>query len=442
MRNSWVIIVLALLSTPALAGPEVVEVKSKNGLSAWLVQAPAQPIIAVNLLFKNAGSTTDPKGKEGRASLASALLTEGAAKRDALAFNTVLEAHAISLNAGVDDDVLRVSMKHLSEDKVLAFSLLADALAAPRMDRDALEREREATIAGLKQASQQPGWLLARSSAEGTFPLHSYARPASGTEASLARISRSDVLDYARAHLTRDNMILSVAGDITPEELTALMDTHFSTLPEKFTGEAAVKDANLPTTGTTKHTPLSIPQTMVRMVLPGLKRDDPDFMAAHVMNYILGDGSLNSRLGEEIREKRGLAYSVGASLEPMDHAGLLSIEFATRNDQAEDAIAVAKQTLTEFVEQGISEHELADAKQYLNGSFIMRLDSNAEIAGLLTLMQRYNLGKDYLDRREALINAVSREEVQKVAERLILPERLLVFTVGGESKKGAANAEP
>lgn len=415
----------------AVQAAEVKEVVSDSGIKAWLIEEHSLPLIAVRVAFEGSGNAYDPSGEEGTANMAAAMLTEGAGDMNEREWNEALESKAIEFNTAVNEDMLEVSMQSLSEYKGAAFSMLGLALSKPRFDSEAIDRTRRQMLSILKQAEQNPGYQLERSWKKIAYGDHAYGKSQIGTESSIHSISGSDLRSYAEDYLTRSNMLVSVVGDITPAELKTLLDQHFSALPKKYDPDGTMSDAKVSTADKPVVVPYDIPQTHVAFVLPGIKRDDPDYITAYVMNQILGgDGNLVSRLGNEIREKRGLSYYVFSHFEPLSYGGIWSGGFATRNEQARQATAVLRDTLERFVKDGPSESELASAKQYLIGSFAAKLDTNENLAAFLINMQHNKLGIDYLDKRNAMIDAVERKDVAAVAKRLLHPDKMLIVMVG------------
>jgi len=409
---------------------KVQEIKTKLGFTVWLVEEHSLPIVTVDIGFTGSGLAYDPDGKEGRTNMVSALLLEGAGERGAKAFNEALENDAIRLNAGANDDALHATMETLTEHKDIAFSLLADSLIRPRFDADAINRVRTKMQVILVEQSESPHYKLSRAWQENIYGTHPYARPGLGTKESLDALKVEDFRDYLRRYITRENIIISVVGDITPEEITALVDARFSELPASYAPDREVADIafpDKPDTVIVKHT---MPQTMVSFGLGGLKRDDPDYIAATIVNYMVGGSGLNSRLAREIRVKRGLAYSVRSQLDTRMHAGTWRGMFSTRNDQAKNALAAVHEVLVEYMKTGVSERELADAKAFLTGSFVLNLSSNVEVANFLTMMQIHKLGSDYMERRNDMFNAVTLADITRVSQRLIDPAKLRVVIVG------------
>jgi len=419
-----------LVPLAAHAATKVQEVVTPLGFRAWLVEEHSLPLVAIQLSFAGSGSAYDPKGLEGRANMVAALLMEGAGDMNSTAFNQALESRAIRLNVGVDEDSLGLILEALSESKEEAFGYMAMAATAPRFDDDAIERVRSQSLTVLKQQSQNPGYKAHRAWQQLAFGEHGYGQPAVGTPTSLPALERSDLKNFAANYLTRQNLLIAASGDITPEELSKLIDKHLGALPANYSPDKRLDEVMLPPGGG-KPTIITtdIPQTIVRFGLQGLKRDDPQYFTAHVMNHILGGAGLTSKLSAEIREKRGLAYSVQTYMNPLSRGAAWMGGFSTRNEKAGEAIAALEKTLRDFTQQGVSATELADAKRYLTGSFILSLDSNTAITQFLISMQENKLGIDYFDKRNALVEAVTAEGVKAMATRL-LPPGLIMVLVG------------
>lgn len=410
---------------------EVKEVVSDKGFKAWLVEEHSVPLFAVKISFKDSGNIYDPDGKEGRANMTAALLMEGAGDLDARAFSEALENFAIRMNTDVDEDFFNASLQSLSEHKDKAFYYLGLALSKPRFDESSITRVKSQTLSIIRDQESRPGYQLQRAWQEAAYGKHPYAKPASGTRESVEGLSRSQLQDYASRYLTRENIVISVVGDITPGDLKSLLDKHLSGLPEKYRPDSKVEDVALPAQAASKIVEFDVPQTMVTFGAQGLKRSDPDYFNAYIMNEILGGGSsLNSVLGKEIREKRGLAYAVSSGLLPMTHSATWRGGFATRNDQVNMAVDTLRATLKEFVERGPSDQEFKDTKEFVKGSFVLNLNSNEDIAAFLINMQVNQLGIDYLDKRNQLVDAVTKEGVEDAARRIADPEKLLVVMVG------------
>ena len=438
MRCFLFAVCLVMMASSAHA-TEVKEVVSSGGFKAWLVEEHELPLIAAKLVFTGSGTAYDPPKLQGRASMTAALLTEGAGDLDSNAFNRALEDNAIEMHFALDEDMLRASFVSLSQNKEKAFSYLAMALTKPRFDDSAIERVRSQALSTLLQQEKDPSYVLNRQWETMIFPGHPYSNPAIGTHDSVEAMSKNALQDFTHRFLTRENLVIAVVGDITPAELSKLMDAQLALLPEKYSPDVSLPEVSLPVQSKQVAVASDIPQTMVMFGTAGVKRTDPDYYAAYVMNHILGGGGLSCKLVKEIREKRGLAYSASSQLQPLQHSGIWLGEFATRNEKVDEAMTVLRDTLKDYAQNGPTDKELADAKTYLTGSFVLGLDSNADIANYLIGMQIYHLGKDYLDKRNSMIMAVTKEQAKQAAKKLVDPEHLQVVMVGkaqSESKGG------
>jgi zinc protease len=411
----------------ALAGT-IEEVRSAGGITAWLVREPAVPVISLEFSFEGGGGF-DPSGRKGVANMVSGLLDEGAGDLDSLTFQTRLEDKAIRLGFDSGRDTFSGSLKTLREHHVEAFGLLRLALSKPRFDTDAVERIRRQILVNLRSKEKNPNSIASRTWFAAAFPDHPYGLPHDGTVDSVTKITADDLRGFDKPALQRRGLKIGVVGDITAGELGPLLDKTFGELPEKGRDPATAKvvPAGLGRLQVVDH---NIPQSRVIFGAQGIARNDPDWYAAYVLNYVVGGSGLTSRLAEEVREKRGLVYSVYSYLYPLKQAELYMGGLGTRNEQVAEAIKVVRAELASIREQGISDNELKDAKTYLNGSFPLRLTSSGRIADLLVAIQRHNLGMDYIERRPQFINAVTMTDVRRVAKRLLSPEKLFFVVVG------------
>ena len=429
MRAAAPIALAAALAAAAPAGAvDIRRVVSPGGIEAWLVEERTVPMMSLRFAFRG-GSALDPPGKEGLAQLVSGMLNEGAGELDSHAYQKAIDNNAVRLGFDAGLDEFSGSIQTLTERREVAFELLALALADPRFDEDALERVRAQLLRGLERETQNANAIARRTWYREAFGDHPYARPPGGTLDGVRALARADLAAFARGHFVRDRLIVGAAGDIDAGTLGALLDSTFGALPAAGP-PFAVADAAPPENGRVVIEPLAQPQSVIVWGQRGLKRDDPDYYAAYVMNRILGGGGFSSRLYREVRTRRGLAYAVYSYLAPFDRAGLYLGGVATRNERAAETLAVVRGEFARMRDEGVTETELADAKIHINGSFPLRLDSNAEVAGILVAMQASGLGIDYLDRRAGLIDAVTREDIARVARALIDPESFTVVAVG------------
>jgi len=430
------LIVAACLVTtalPAAAEVTIQEVKSDKGITAWLVEDYSVPIVAIRFSFSG-GHTQDPAGKEGLSELMSGLFDEGAGDLDSDAFQTMLDDAGAEIRFGAGRDTIYGSMRMLAEKRDDALDLLELAVEKPRFDAAAVDRIRAQMVAGIVASAKDPDTEAEVKWAEALYGAHPYARPDDGTEKSLATITPDDLSAYHQAVFARDTLKVAVVGAIDAETLKRKLDELFGDLPEKSNLRPVTNvDLNL---GLEVRVDYDLPQTSLQLAYPGVSRDAPDFFAAYLMNHILGGGTFTSRLFDEVREKRGLAYSVGSSLVTNKYSSGLVISTGTRSDRAPETLQVMRDVIRRMAEDGPTEAELASAKKYVVGSYALNnLDTSTAIAATLLSLQEQGLGIDYIERREALIDAVTLDQVKAVSRKLLLAEPALL--VVGPAFKGS-----
>ncbi len=414
----------------------VQRVVSPQGVEVWLVEDHTNPILSVRFAFRG-GAAVDPVGKEGLARMVSALLDEGAGDLDSQAFQRKLEDLAVRLSFNTGRDTFTGRLRTLSKRRTQAFDLLRLALTAPRFDAESVERIRSQLIAGLKQELENPDSIASRALMVRLFPNHPYGRSVRGTLDSVKKIAIKDLQSFVKKRLARSNLIIGVVGDIRPDDLGKLVDRAFAGLP-KNASPATVTDVRPVTDGRTTVIKKSIPQSSIVFAQLGLKRNDPDFYTSFVLNHILGSGGFTSRLYLEVREKRGLAYSISTGLFPLDHAALIWGSSGTANGRAAETLKLVRAEWRRLAQKGVTAGELKDAKTYLTGSFPLRFTSTGRIASTLVSMQVNKLGLDYLDKRNGLIEKVTLNDVNRLAKRLLNPKKLSIVVVG--NPKGIKSA--
>jgi zinc protease len=420
------------------AGATTIErVVSPGGIEAWLVHERAVPLIAVDFAFAG-GAVQDPAGKAGTATLTASLLDAGAGDLDSAAFSDRLERKAIQMSFSAQRDTINGTMRTLTENRDEAFELLRLAVTAPRFDAKDVEINRAQILSLLRRETTSPSDIASRRWWETAFEGHPYGRPVKGTSDTVPSISIADLKTYTHRVLARQNLKIAVVGDIDAETLKVLLDRTFGALPQK---PELYPIANAAPSGLGRRIEVSldVPQTVVDFGGPGIPRQDPDFMAAYLINHILGGGSSDSRLYHEVREKRGLAYSVSDNLVWLDHAAVLLGGTATRADRAGETVDLIEKEIHHFADDGPTARELMEAKRYLNSAFVLNLDSSTKIAGLLVQLQLDGFGPDYFSRRSAMIEAVTLDDARRVAKRL-LDKGLLVTVVG--KPQGFASSKP
>ncbi len=427
MKRLFLTLSLLLAALPAHA-IDIQEVTSPGGLNAWLVEEHSIPFTALELRFRG-GASLDAPGKRGATNLMGALLEEGAGALDATAFAQARDALAATFSFDVDDDTLSVSAKFLTENRNEALSLLRTALLEPRFDADAIERVRAQVLANLRSRETDPHALAGNAFDALAYGTHPYGSYYGGTEDSVAALTRADLLAAADAVLARDRVIISAVGDITAEELGTALDTLLAGLPE--TGAPMPPDVPFGAMGGLTVVPFDTPQSVARFGHAGIAIDSPDFFPAYILNTILGGSGFNSRLMQEVREKRGLTYGIRTYLIAHDHSESILGAVSTVNPRMGETVEVIRAEWRRIAEEGVSADELDAAKKYLTGAYPLRFDGNGPIARILVGMQLNGYASDYPDTRNARIEAVTLDEINAVAARLYQPDALR-FVIAGQ----------
>lgn len=401
---------------------------SPGGLEVWHVESNVVPLIAVAFVFEG-GSAHDPVHKPGVAQMLARLLDEGAGEYNSDAFQERLAGRAIELSFNAGNDAIGGSLKTLVKHADEAFDLLRLALAEPRFDQDAIERVRAQTIAGLRYQQNDPGVMATRRFFEEGFAGHAYGRPTSGTPESVAAITRDDLVTLHQAIITRGRLKVAVVGAIDASHLSMLIDKAFGALPEA-RPLAVVEPTLLQKLGSRFVVDLDVPQSVIRFGTQGIAWRDPGFIPAYVLNHILGGGAFTSRLFQEVREKRGLAYSVGTSLVSYRSAAMTWGYTATKNERVGEALQVISDEIMRLKNEGPTDEELQKAKDYLIGSYALGFDTSTKIAHTMVQIAFEGLGVDYIARRNALVGAVTQEDIHTAAERIFGDGKMLTVIAG------------
>jgi zinc protease len=420
------LVLMPLASTPSHAAAKIQHLVTPGGIEAWFVQDATVPLIAMAYAF-GGGATQDPPGKPGVGNLVSDLLDEGSGELDSKTFHERLERRAIELGFSVSREYFRGSLRMLKDNKDEAFDLLRMALTSPHFERADVERIRSQVMSGLRRETSSPGALASRKFLQMAFGDHPYGRQAEGTLESVPNIEIADLKDYVRRVLARDGLRIAVVGDVDAATLGQLLDRTFGALPAKasLTPVADVAAARPPQRA---FIPLDVPQTTVMFGGPGFKRHDPDFMAGYIVNHILG-GGMSSRLYQDVREKRGLAYSIYEALLWMNHSALFIGNTGTRADRAGETVEAINKEIRRMAEDGPTGKELDEAKSYLKGSQMLSLDTSSKLASAMLQYQLDGLPIDYIEKRKALIDAVTLDDAKRAARRL-WGQGLLTVIVG------------
>ena len=415
------------LAPAAFAGNTITPLALGQKAQGLMIVDRAQPMVSLQLSFIYAGGVSDPTDQSGRANLAAQLLMDGAGEEDGQAFRQLLESKAIKLGAAASQDNLSVSLKTLSEQLPEAIRLLTLMLTQPRFESEALARKQEEIRTDLRQAAEDPDWVAGTTWAKKAYGNHPYARNLQGTEESVSALTRADVVAWHEQALSQDRLRIAAVGDVTAEKLSQLLQPLISALPES-SKLTIPTDAPAPPLGLA---PIvvekDIPQSVAVFGLPAIKRSDPDFYAAYLLNHILGGGSLVSRLSHAIREEKGLAYYAASSLSVANFSTVFMGSFATRNEQIDAAVAELESVLKRISAEGVTATELQNAKNYITGSFPLELDTQSERASYLLAIMLHQLGNDYLEKRNSYFHAVTLGQVNRLAKKLLSPLPLLVI---------------
>jgi zinc protease len=422
---AFVLLVIGVLPAGAIA---IKEVKSKAGITAWLVEDHTNPLIAMQYSFQG-GAANDANGKEGTAHFITGMLDEGAGDLDSAAFQAKRDELNMKMSFEANFDNFEGSFQTLTDKRDDSFALLKLALTKPRFDKEPLERVRDQFMVNARENEEEPDKISSRAWMVKAFDGHPYSRESEGTFKSLAAITSNDLRAMHKQLFTRKGLKVAVVGDIDEATLIRLLDETFGDLPNTDPPPAAqmIHVADKPETQTIAR---DIPQSIITFGHDGMLRSDPDFIPAYVASFVLGGGGFGSRLTEEVREKRGLTYGVSIGLYPFDRAGLVYGQLGTRNEKAGEALEIVKETMKKFAEEGPTANELAETKTYLTGSYALRFDSNAKIANQLLAIQQDNLGIDYVNHRNGLIEAVTLDQAKAQAKRISHPDKLIVTVVG------------
>ena len=427
----------ALAPMPSQAATKIQHLTSPGGIEAWFVQDATVPLIAMEYAFAGGGAQ-DPADKPGVANLVADLLDEGSGDLDSNTFHERLDRRAIELSFSATRDYFRGSLRMLRDNKDEAFDLLRMSLTSAHFNATDVERIRSQVISGLRRDTTNPNALAGRKFLEVAYGDHPYGRQVTGTLNSVPTIEISDMKDYVRRVLAKDTLKIAVVGDVDPATLGKLLDQTFGGLPAK-ANLVPVPDIAAAKPPQRAFVPLDVPQTVITFGGPGVLRHDPNFMAAYVVNHIVGGGGLSSRLYHEVREKRGLAYSVYEALLWMDHSALFIGNTGTRADRAGDTMDAIDKEIRRIAEDGPTQQELDEAKSYLKGSQMLALDTSSKLASGLLQYQLDKLPIDYIEKRNAIVDAVTLDDARKAAKRL-WSQGLLTVIVGRAPQAAAQPA--
>lgn len=404
-----------------------------NGLTVLVLEQHSLPLLQIHALVR-AGSAQDPPGKAGLANLVASLLDEGTATRTAKQIAQQIEFVGGTLAAMAGEDFTTASARVLKKDTELGFELLADILLHPAFPEAELRRVRSEILGEIASERDDPGQVAAKAFHQLVFEGHPYRWPVNGTEESVPKLTRGDLLGFFVREYLPNRTILTIVGDIRAEQARRLVARHFGSWKR---GAAPSRAADTPRPLGKQAVRLiekDLTQSTIMLGHVGISRTNPDFYAVTVMNYILGAGGFSSRLMDSIRDNQGLAYGVGSHFEANLMPGAFFVSLQTRNETANQAIAAVLAEVNRMREAPITDEELADAKAYLIGSFPLRLDTTAKLADVLSLVEFYGLGLDYFTQYPRLIEQVTKEDVARVAKQYLNPNEYALVVVGNLAK--------
>lgn len=428
-----------ILLLPVWAGPaNAAEIKPKrvsieNGMTLLILERPSLPVVSVEVLVQ-AGALFDPDEKAGLANLTASLLDEGTKKRKSTDISDAVDFIGASLSASANDDYASASLKVLKKDVETGLELLSDILINPVFDPKEVERVRNNILGGILAEKDQPQVIAERAFQKDVFGNHPYRNPVSGREDSVPKISRDDLVSFHQKFYRPNNTILAVVGDVTEKEAVALVRKYF--------GEWEKNPVPLPQVGPPQRLQAKrvevihkdLTQASVMLGHVGIERSNPDYYAVTVMNYILGGGGFSSRMMTDIRDNRGLVYSIYSRFDAGKLPGAFSVSLQTKTESAGEAIEGVLQEIKKMKGEPVSETELSEAKSYLVGSFPLRIDTTGKLASLLSAVEFYQLGLDYFEKYPEYINKVTREEISRVARKYLDPEHYVLVVVANRSE--------
>ena len=424
----------AMMSTPSHAAAKIQHLISPGGIEAWFVQDATVPLVAMEFAISG-GAAQDPADKSGVGNMVAGLIDEGSGDLDSKTFHERLDRRAIELSFSVTRDYFRGSMRMLKDNRDEAFDLLRMSLTSPHFESADVERIRTQILSGLRRDTSNPSALTSRKFLQIAFGDHPYGRPSNGSLESVPNITIADLKDYVSRVLAKENLKIAVVGDIDAASLGRLLDQTFGALPAK-ASLTPVPDIEATRPPLREFIPLDVPQTVVMFGGPGIRRNDPNFMSAFVVNHILGGGALSSRLYREVREKRGLAYSVYDSLLWMEHSALFIGNTGTRADRAGETVDAVNTEVRRMAEDGPTQEELDEAKSYIKGSRMLSLDTSSKLASAMLQYQLDRLPIDYFEKRNAVVDAVTLADAKKAAQKLW--GRGLLTVIVGRAPQAAA----
>jgi len=430
-----VLLTLVYLSISAKADAEPFgkRIQLDNGMILLLSEKHDIPMVTANMVIK-AGSTAEPADKPGLASITASLLSQGTAKRTASRISSEIDFIGGSITTSSGDDYASASLRVLKKEFHTGLDLLSDVLMNPIFDQKEIDRKVKSTLAEIQRQKEEPGVIANEAFEKSVFGGHPYGRTSDDVAAYLPKLTRQDILDFYNARYGPNNAVIAVVGDVNEMEIVALLNQYFKLWQKK--EQSLPASVQPPVIGKTIAQKIgkNITQANIAIGHIGMSRENPDYYAAMVMNYILGGGGFSSRLMDNIRDNKGLAYDVHSAFSAQKEPGTFTVTIQTKNESANEVISETFKEIRRMQNELVSEKELSDAKAYLTGSFPLRMDTYAKIAGILTSIEIYNLGLDYPQKYPLLINSITREDIQRIAQHYLHPDNMVVVVVANQEK--------
>jgi zinc protease len=434
LTSVWVIGGAMMLAAPSQAAIVPKRAELDNGMVLLTSEQRALPMVSIELLI-DAGSRYDAPQQEGVANLTARLLTYGTSRRTAVQISDALDFIGASLSARAGADLASVSLTVLKKDLATGLDLLAEVLTAPTFPQEEIDRQKQSILAGIRARDEDPGDIAQRRFAALLYPKSPYGRPVEGAEASVKSLQQRDVREFYERYYRPNRSIMAVVGDVSQREIIQALNQALRFWRRGEPGGQLLIPSAI---GTPQVIRIDRDLTQANIITghEGVVRSNPDYYAIQVMNYILGGGGFSSRAMDSVRNERGLAYSIYSSFNSEKSHGTFEFVMQTKNETALEAVRIVKDDIHRMREHGVSERELKDAKDYLTGSFPLRLDTNRKVASFIAQVEFFRLGMDYPERYADLIKKVTAEDVERVAKRYLQPDRLITVIVGNQKKIG------
>ncbi len=428
-----VFILFFQIHAASAAGPLAKRIPLENGMVLLLAEKHDIPVVTMNMAIK-AGSTSVPGDEPGLASITASLLAQGTTKRTASRISREIDFIGGSLSTSGGSDFASASLRVLAKDIRAGLDLFSDVLMNPVFDQKEIDRKVKETLAEIRHQKDEPGVVADEAFDKAVFGGHAYGRTSDDVAAYLPKLIREDITRFYSSRYSPNNTIIAVVGDVSEKEIVPLLNEYFKSWGKKDQPLPASVPPPVIDKTVVKKIDKKVTQANIAMGHIGISRENPDYYAATVMNYILGGGGFSSRLMDNIRDNKGLAYDVHSGFAAQKEPGSFEVTIQTKNESANAVIAETLKEIRRIQTEPVSEKELIDAKAYLTGSFPLKMDTSSKIAGMLTSIEIYNLGLDYPDKYPNLINAVTREDIQRAAVKYLHPETMVIVVVADQEK--------